>query len=61
MTRIEFEITEQQGVALAKFLAHHTVRDYLNCGASDVEQAYLMRDACEKLRAALNEAGFGPR
>lgn len=61
MVPICFNPTKEEAEALARFLDHHnTVREYMCCGADSVEQAYLMRNACEKLRTAITQSGFGP-
>jgi len=58
--KITAELTEAEAMALAQFHKRIGWRE-LRTNAVDDAEAYLMRDASEKLRAALAEKGYSPR
>jgi hypothetical protein len=57
---IDVDLTDEQAWALAQFLKRAGFSDYLRL-AIDKDEAYVMLDAGEKLRAALAELGHAPR
>jgi hypothetical protein len=57
---IDADLTDEQAWLLAQFLKRAGFTDYLRL-AIDKDEAYVMLDAGEKLRAALAELGFTPR
>jgi hypothetical protein len=57
---IDVDLTDDQISALAQFLKRAGFSDYLRL-AVDKDEAYVMIDAGEKLRAALAELGYAPR
>ncbi|MDM5182215.1 hypothetical protein INH39_07585 [Massilia violaceinigra] len=60
MTIIEVELPDDLAIALAEFLKRVGYDDYRTL-AVDQQQAYEMRDAGEKVRAALADKGYAPR
>lgn len=60
MTIIEVELPDDLAIALAEFLNRVGYDDYRTL-AVDQQQAYEMRDAGEKVRAALADKGYAPR
>jgi hypothetical protein len=57
---IDVDLTDDQLWALAQFLKRAGFSDYLGL-AVDRDEARVMLDAGEKLRAALAELGYAPR
>jgi hypothetical protein len=57
---IDVDLTDDQIWALAQFLKRAGFSDYLRL-AVDRDEARVMLDAGEKLRAALAELGYAPR
>lgn len=57
---IEVDLTDDEAWALAQFLKRAGFSDYLRL-AIDKDEAYVMLDAGEKLRAALAALGIAPR
>ena len=57
---LDFDLTPAEAVALAQFLKRVGVDDYRRL-AVDRDEAWLMLDAGERLRAALAAAGHAPR
>lgn len=53
-------LTQDQAWALAQFFKRVGIDDYRGLAAGD-EEAWLMLDAGERVRAALREAGIAPR
>ena len=60
MMNIEVELSDEQAWALAEFLKRAGYGDYQVLAANERE-ACDMRDAGEKMRAALAELGYAPR
>ncbi len=58
--KLELEVTELQAWELAQFVKRLCFRDFLAC-AVDESEAYLIRDAVDRLQLALGKAGFAPR
>lgn len=58
--KIELELTEAEAAALAQFLKRSGFADYKAAAQGEAE-AYLMRDAGDKVRQALAGAGYAPR
>lgn len=54
------EMSEAEAVALAQLCKRITFSDLRSCSV-DNDEAYVMRDAVEKLQAALRSAGYAPR
>lgn len=54
------ELNEGEAFALAQMCKRITFSDLRSCAVDDTE-AYIMRDAVEKLQAALRTAGYAPR
>jgi thiazole synthase ThiGH ThiG subunit len=54
------EMSEAEAVALAQLCKRITFTDLRSCSV-DNDEAYVMRDAVEKLQAALRSAGYAPR
>jgi len=59
-TTIKVTLTEEQANELAQFLKRVCFSDFRNCARND-DEAYLMRDASERIREALAENGYNPR
>jgi hypothetical protein len=57
---LAFELTPAEALALAQFLKRVGVDDYRRL-AVDHDEAWLMLDAGERVRAALAAAGYAPR
>lgn len=64
---IHTTLTRKEAWQLAQFLKRCTFgtwMEYVNSGQTyeeKKEQAYIMRDACEKVRSSLADAGYSPR
>lgn len=58
--RITLEMSEQEAEALAQFVKRSRWEHYTDC-AVDTDEAYLIRDAVNRLQIGLSEAGFAPR
>ncbi len=58
--RLDFDLTPAEALALAQFLKRVGVDDYRRL-AVDRDEAWLMLDAGERVRAALAAAGYAPR
>lgn len=58
--RLTVELTEDEAEQLAQFLKRVGFSDFRGLATSD-QEAYLMRDATDRLRVALREVGFAPR
>lgn len=58
--KIELELTDDEAAALAQFLKRSGFTDYKAKAESEAD-AYLMRDAGDKVREALAGAGYAPR
>lgn len=58
--QLEATLTDADCEALAQFLKRAGFSDFRSCAVDDAE-AYAMRDAAEKIRRALADAGFAPR
>ena len=54
------QITEPQAWALAQFLKRAGWTEWRACAVDD-EEAYRIREGCERVREALAEAGVAPR
>jgi hypothetical protein len=54
------ELNEGEALALAQLCKRITFSDLRSCSVDDGE-AYAMRDAVDKLQAALRTAGYAPR
>jgi hypothetical protein len=54
------EISEAEADALSQLCKRITFSDLRACSVDDAE-AYVMRDAVDKLQAALRTAGYAPR
>jgi hypothetical protein len=57
---LDFDLTPAEALALAQFLKRVGVDDYRRL-AVDSDEAWLMLDAGERVRAALAAAGYAPR
>ena len=57
---IHLELPAEQAWALAEFLKRAGYSDYRTLAASE-QEAYAMRDAGDKIRAALTAQGCAPR
>jgi hypothetical protein len=57
---IEFELTEQEALALAQFVKRLGWQE-IRINAVDDDEAYCMRDAIAHVRFALSRQGFSPR
>ena len=57
---IDVELSDELAWAFAEFLKRAGYSDYRQL-AVDEQEAYAMRDAGEKVRAALAEKGIAPR
>ena len=57
---ITIALTQEQALALAQFLKRVGIDDYRSL-AVDHDEAWLMRDAGERVREALREVGIAPR
>jgi hypothetical protein len=60
MMVLQVELPDDQAWAFAEFLKRAGYSDYRALAASE-QEAYDMRDAGEKVRAALAEQGIAPR
>jgi hypothetical protein len=60
LVRITADLSPAQALALAQFLKRVGIDDYTGL-AVDRDEAWLMLDAGERLRAALAAAGYAPR
>lgn len=60
LVRIAADLSPAQALALAQFLKRVGIDDYTGL-AVDRDEAWLMLDAGERLRAALAAAGYAPR
>jgi len=60
MIDVHVQLGEAEAEALAQFVKRIGWKEWRNNARSD-EEAVLMRDACDRLRNALGEAGFRPR
>lgn len=54
------EMTEAEALALAQLCKRITFSDIRSCAVDDNE-AYVIRDAVDKLQGALKAAGYAPR
>lgn len=54
------ELTEAEAMALAQFCKRVTFSEMRDC-AVDNDEAYLIRDAIDKLQTGLRLAGYAPR
>lgn len=57
---VSVTLTEEQALAYAQFLKRVGFSDYKN-NSVDKDEAYVMVDAGERIRAALHRAGYRPR
>jgi hypothetical protein len=57
---ITIDLTDEQAAQFAQFLKRVSFSEYRALAEND-ENAYEMRDAGEKIRESLSEAGFNPR
>ena len=57
---ITVELTDTEAWELAQFLKRVGWSEWRNNATSD-DEAYLMRDGCEKVQRALAQVGFAPR
>lgn len=57
---LDVGLSREQALALAQFLKRVGIDDYRRL-AVDQEEAWLMLDACERVRDALREVGIAPR
>ena len=60
MVVIAVELNDELAVALAQFVKRVGFSD-MRSNAVDDQEAYLIRDAVEKVRIGLAKAGFAPR
>lgn len=58
--RLDVELTDAEAWNLAQFLKRVGFSDF-RANAQDDAEAYAMRDAAERVRRALAEAGYSPR
>lgn len=58
--QLTVELTDAEAWHLAQFLKRVGFSEFRN-NAQDNDEAYAMRDAAERLRAALAQAGYAPR
>jgi hypothetical protein len=57
---ITAELTDAEAMAFAQFLKRVGWREFRENSVNEAE-AYLMRDAGDKIRTALADAGYAPR
>jgi hypothetical protein len=57
---VTVEMTEVEAWALAQLLKRITF-DHVRANAMDNDDAYLMLQACEKVRSGLSKIGYSPR
>jgi len=57
---LAIELTDVEAWSLAQFLKRAGFSDFRNNAQNDGE-AYTMRDAADRVRGALAEAGYAPR
>lgn len=57
---LNVELTDAEAWNLAQFLKRVRFSDF-RANAQDDAEAYAMRDAAERVRHALTEAGYAPR
>ncbi|MDO8729426.1 MAG: hypothetical protein Q7K26_06155 [bacterium] len=60
MVTITALLSDEEAQALAQFLKRVGFSEWRQ-NAVDDEEAYLMRDGCDKIANALVEAGYNPR
>jgi hypothetical protein len=60
IVHLDLDLTPSEALALAQFLKRVGVDDYRRL-AVDRDEAWLMLDAGERVRAALAAAGYAPR
>ena len=60
MVDIAVELNEEQALALAQFVKRVGFAE-MRCNAVDDQEAYLIRDAIDRVRIGLSDAGFTPR
>lgn len=58
--RLTVELTDAEAWHLAQFLKRAGFSDF-RTNAQDDDEAYAMRDAADRVRVALAEAGYAPR
>ena len=58
--RLVVELTDAQAWHLAQFLKRVGFSDFRS-NAQDNDEAYAMRDAADRVRVALADAGYAPR
>ena len=57
---LSVSLTEVEALALAQLMKRIGLHEWRN-NSVDEDEAREMRDACERLRASLADAGFAPR
>lgn len=57
---LSVKLDDQEALDLAQFLKRVGFSEF-KTNAVDENEAYRMRDVCEKVRKALSEIGFSPR
>lgn len=60
MVKFDVELTKSEAEAFSQFLKRAGFSEYRQCAIDD-DEAYLMRDAADRIRDALAEMGFAPR
>lgn len=60
MIDVHVQLTDAEAEALAQFVKRIGWKEWRNNARTD-DEAALMREACDRLRDALAEAGFSPR
>jgi len=60
MVNISIELDEEQAFALAQFVKRVGYAE-MRSNAVDDQEAYLIRDAIDRVRIGLTNAGFAPR
>jgi hypothetical protein len=58
--RLAMELTDAEAWHLAQFLKRVGFSDFRS-NAQDDDEAYAMRDAADRVRVALADAGYAPR
>ncbi|HAO3158917.1 TPA: hypothetical protein IHO03_004222 [Escherichia coli] len=60
LNTLSLELDDKEALALAQFVKRLTWSD-LRGGAVDDDEAYVIKDAVDKLQRAMAEEGFSPR
>lgn len=58
--KLSLELDDQHAMALAQFVKRVSWNDLRGCAAND-DEAWLMKNAIDKLQHAMSEEGYSPR